>query len=403
MLARARARGRPRPAPRERRAVGGAHGRRRARPARPTSSRSTPTTLLVPGALAALADALDAQPEATLAWGDVEILAATSPATSAARPPRPVADHVPERAPGRLARSGATRCSRPAAGSSLGYEDWDLWMSFAERRLETASTSRADADPLPAARPPHARLDCIPRHDELVRPAARAAPAALRRARRELARSRAPLRVAAARIPRSTRCRASRTYKHRAGSSSSPTRASSLRLRRRDAAPRGEPSPDDPRVTVLLAVQNGLPYVREAVESVLAQTFTDFELLVVDDASTDGTGEAVAAYADPRIRVLRNARQPRPGAVAEPRPARGARRVRRPHRRRRRCLPGRLERQVAVLDAEPEVAPGRHLDGPRRRRGPALGAAARPRSGDRVEFVLHTRSCSTATPGATPR
>ena len=49
------------------------------------------------------------------------------------------------------------------------------------------------------------------------------------------------------------------------------------------------PAPDFPVVTVLMTVYNGLPYVREAVESVLNQTFSDFELLIMDDASTDGT------------------------------------------------------------------------------------------------------------------
>ena len=60
------------------------------------------------------------------------------------------------------------------------------------------------------------------------------------------------------------------------------------------------------RVTVLLAVYNGERYLREAVDSVLAQTFSDFELLVVDDGSTDGTEEILHSYRDPRIRVLRN-------------------------------------------------------------------------------------------------
>jgi glycosyltransferase involved in cell wall biosynthesis len=44
-----------------------------------------------------------------------------------------------------------------------------------------------------------------------------------------------------------------------------------------------------PIVTVLLPVYNGERYLREAVESILAQTFEAFELLIVDDGSTDGT------------------------------------------------------------------------------------------------------------------
>jgi hypothetical protein len=108
-----------------------------------------------------------------------------------------------------------------------------------------------------------------------------------------------------------------------------------------------------PRITVLLAVYNGGDYLREAVESVLAQTFVDFELLIVDDASTD---DAIAALpVDPRIRVLRNKRNI--GQI--PSLNRGLRDVRGEYVARLDhddiCLPRRLERQIAVLDSEPSV------------------------------------------------
>ncbi|MEA2899484.1 MAG: hypothetical protein QOJ84_5099, partial [Bradyrhizobium sp.] len=58
-----------------------------------------------------------------------------------------------------------------------------------------------------------------------------------------------------------------------------------------------------PRLSVLMAVYNGGAYLGEAIESVLAQTFTDFELLVVNDGSTDDSGAILARYAeDPRLR-----------------------------------------------------------------------------------------------------
>jgi glycosyltransferase involved in cell wall biosynthesis len=60
-----------------------------------------------------------------------------------------------------------------------------------------------------------------------------------------------------------------------------------------------------PLVTVLMPAWNREGFVREAVDSVLAQTFADFELLVVDDGSTDATAAAVAAVSDPRVRCLR--------------------------------------------------------------------------------------------------
>ncbi len=68
------------------------------------------------------------------------------------------------------------------------------------------------------------------------------------------------------------------------------------------------------RMGVIMAVRDGAPFAGEAVESVLAQEFTDWELVVVDDGSTDGTGEILARYGDPRIRVIRTPGIGRPGA-----------------------------------------------------------------------------------------
>ena len=61
-------------------------------------------------------------------------------------------------------------------------------------------------------------------------------------------------------------------------------------------------------VSVLMPVFNGEQHIREAIESILGQTYSDFELLVVDDHSTDSTGEIVREYCerDARIRAARN-------------------------------------------------------------------------------------------------
>jgi glycosyltransferase involved in cell wall biosynthesis len=63
-----------------------------------------------------------------------------------------------------------------------------------------------------------------------------------------------------------------------------------------------------PKLTVGLPVFNGERHLREAIESILAQSFGDFRLLVADNASTDGTQEIVRGYAarDGRIRYHRN-------------------------------------------------------------------------------------------------
>jgi hypothetical protein len=61
---------------------------------------------------------------------------------------------------------------------------------------------------------------------------------------------------------------------------------------------------DAPRVTVLMSVCDGEKHLREAVESILAQTFTDFEFLIVNDGSTDRTRDILDLYHDERLRIV---------------------------------------------------------------------------------------------------
>ena len=67
-------------------------------------------------------------------------------------------------------------------------------------------------------------------------------------------------------------------------------------------------SSDKPRVTVAVPVYNGEKYVSEAIDSILAQTFQDFEVIICDNASTDRTEEICRGYAvrDPRVTYHRN-------------------------------------------------------------------------------------------------
>ncbi len=62
-----------------------------------------------------------------------------------------------------------------------------------------------------------------------------------------------------------------------------------------------------PPVSVVIPSHNRAAMLRRAIESVLAQTFADFELIVVDDASTDNTAEVIQESGDPRVRVVQNA------------------------------------------------------------------------------------------------
>jgi glycosyltransferase involved in cell wall biosynthesis len=64
----------------------------------------------------------------------------------------------------------------------------------------------------------------------------------------------------------------------------------------------------DPKITVIMPVYNGEKYLKEAIESILLQTFIDFEFLIIDDGSNDKSSKIIEVYAktDPRIRFLSN-------------------------------------------------------------------------------------------------
>jgi glycosyltransferase involved in cell wall biosynthesis len=110
---------------------------------------------------------------------------------------------------------------------------------------------------------------------------------------------------------------------------------------------------DEPRVSVCVPVFNGSAFIAETLHSILAQTYRDFELLVTDNRSTDGTVEIVRKITDPRVRLVVNETNLGPignfnRALVK---ARGA-------RVKIVCAddllaPTCLEQQMAALDAEP--------------------------------------------------
>jgi glycosyltransferase involved in cell wall biosynthesis len=111
-----------------------------------------------------------------------------------------------------------------------------------------------------------------------------------------------------------------------------------------------------PAVSVLMPVYNAQRYLAEAVESILAQTFTDFEFLIIDDGSTDRSGEILQGYArrDARIGLARRANTGYCRALNEMlAQARGEFLARMDSDDV--ALPRRFESQVAYLRARPEV------------------------------------------------
>ena len=112
-----------------------------------------------------------------------------------------------------------------------------------------------------------------------------------------------------------------------------------------------------PRISVVMPVFNGGSYLAAAVESILKQSFNDFELIVIDDGSTDKTACVLAGFArsDGRIRVIGQANT---GVVASLNRALDLARGEYVARMDADdvSLPSRFELQVAFLDTHPEVA-----------------------------------------------
>lgn len=111
-----------------------------------------------------------------------------------------------------------------------------------------------------------------------------------------------------------------------------------------------------PRVSVLIKSYNHRPYVEQAVRSVLAQGFQDFELLVLDDASADGTAEVVRGIADPRIDLRVSDENMGPSLALKTLLERARGEYVAILNSDDFALPGRLEQQVAYLDRNPAAA-----------------------------------------------
>lgn len=112
-----------------------------------------------------------------------------------------------------------------------------------------------------------------------------------------------------------------------------------------------------PTVSVVMSAYNACPYLAEAVDSILSQTYRDFELIVTDDGSTDGTREALRRYEarDPRVHVVLNKSN-----IGFARSQNGGFRASRGrfiafHDADDASLPTRLEKQVSFLLSHPKI------------------------------------------------
>ncbi len=110
-----------------------------------------------------------------------------------------------------------------------------------------------------------------------------------------------------------------------------------------------------PRISLLLPVYNSAAYLETALQSLLTQTFTDFEIIAINDASTDASAAILAACTDSRLRVLHNSQNL---GVAQSL-NRGLQESRAPYIARMDAddiaHPDRLRQQVDYLDRHPEV------------------------------------------------
>lgn len=110
-----------------------------------------------------------------------------------------------------------------------------------------------------------------------------------------------------------------------------------------------------PKVTVLMPVYNVALYVAEAIESILNQTYSDFELLIINDGSTDSTSEEVFKFSDSRIRFVENDQNIGLANTLN----RGIDLARGEYIARMDgddiSLPERLRKQVAILDTHPDI------------------------------------------------
>lgn len=111
-----------------------------------------------------------------------------------------------------------------------------------------------------------------------------------------------------------------------------------------------------PKITVLMSVYNGEKFLRQAVDSILNQSFKNFEFIIIDDGSTDRTAEIVKSYKDERIKFIQNEKNVGLAKSLN----RGIQLAKGEYIARMDAddlsLPRRFEKQVKFMDKDPKIA-----------------------------------------------
>jgi glycosyltransferase involved in cell wall biosynthesis len=110
-----------------------------------------------------------------------------------------------------------------------------------------------------------------------------------------------------------------------------------------------------PKVSVILTSYNHAKFLRESIQSVLNQTFSDFALIIGDDASTDDSWQIIQSYSDPRIQSFRNRTNKSGGIINRVLSEWETGEYIAIHHSDDAWEPTKLEKQVALLDTHPEV------------------------------------------------
>lgn len=110
-----------------------------------------------------------------------------------------------------------------------------------------------------------------------------------------------------------------------------------------------------PKISVIMSVYNGERHLKEAIDSILKQTYNDFEFIIINDGSTDGTAQIFAEFQDQRLRILHQKNMGLPKSLNKAINLAQGKYIARMDADDI-ALPQRLEKQVRFLEENPSIA-----------------------------------------------